>query len=301
MKHKVGLALGGGGARGMAHLGILKVLEENNVPVDFITGTSMGAIIGAMYAQNPDAKELIKKFDDYFKDKSYKDLGLEKVIPRNEDEPTILHQFIEAVGKRVVLNFAISRTALLQKNTLEEAITSFVKKGLIEDTIIPFYAIGSDLNSGQPVIFKSGDIQKAVKISASLPIYFPPVEEDGRLMTDGGITSPVPVNELQDTGVDIVIAASMGRNNYEKLKTVKLLNIITRMQQIKGSYLARSQLEKADIMLEPGFNDDHWSEFLKYKDFIKKGEIETQRHIKDILQLIRKKKGFFAKLIDCLK
>lgn len=285
----------------MAHLGILKVLEENNVPIDFIAGTSMGAIIGAMYAQNPDAKELIKIFDDYFKDKSYKDLGLEKVIPRNEDEPTILHQFIEAVGKRVVLNFAISRTALLQKNTLEEAITSFVKKGLIEDTIIPFYAIGSDLNSGQPVIFKSGNIQKAVKISASLPIYFPPVEEDGRLMTDGGITSPVPVNELQDTGVDIVIAASMGRNNYEKLKTVKLLNIITRMQQIKGSYLARAQLEKADIMLEPAFNDDHWSEFLKYKDFIKKGEIETQRHIKDILQLIRKKKGFFAKLIDCLK
>ena len=120
MKHKVGLALGGGGARGMAHLGILKVLEENNVPIDFIAGTSMGAIIGAMYAQNPDAKELIKIFDDYFKEKSYKDLGLEKVIPRNEDEPTILHQFIEAVGKRVVLNFAISRTALLQKNTLEE-------------------------------------------------------------------------------------------------------------------------------------------------------------------------------------
>src|SRR6056297_2378419 len=111
MKKRIGLALGGGGARGMAHLGILKVLEENGVPIDFIAGTSMGAIIGAMYAQNPDADALIKRFDEYFRGKTYKDLGLEKAVPQKDREPSILHQFVEAVGKRIVLNFAFSRSA----------------------------------------------------------------------------------------------------------------------------------------------------------------------------------------------
>jgi NTE family protein len=301
MKKRIGLALGGGGARGMAHLGIIKVLEENNIPIDFIAGTSMGAIIGAMYAQNPDADALIKICDDYFDGKTYEDLGLEKAVPQNKKEPTILHQFIEAVGKRVILNFAISRNALLQRNTLDNAIQDFVKKGKIEDTKIPFYAVCSDLNSGESVTYKTGDIQKAVKLSASIPIYFPPAEEDGMLLTDGGVTSPVPVNEIKEADVDIVIAVSVGRNKYEPLKNPKLLQIITRMQQIKGGYLAHAQMEKADIMLEPEFNEAHWSEFLKYREFIDRGKKQAYQQIDEIKELIHKKQSIIYKILSCLK
>ncbi|HMA62253.1 MAG TPA: patatin-like phospholipase family protein [bacterium] len=301
MEKRIGLALGGGGARGMAHLGILKVLEENGVPIDFIAGTSMGAIIGAMYAQKPDADALIKRFDEYFKDKTYKDLGLEKAVPQKNREPSILHQFVEAVGKRIVLNFAFSRSALLQKNTLDDAIQSFVKKGKFKDTKIPFYAVCTDLNYGEPVIFKSGDIQKAVKLSSSIPIYFPPLAEDGKLLTDGGVTSPVPVNEIKDADVDIIIAVSVARNRYHPLdQDPKLLDIITRMQYIKGAYLSQAQMEKADIVLDPVFDDAHWSEFLKYREFIETGKREAQNQIDDILELIRKKQSITSRLIRFL-
>ncbi|MCF7886183.1 MAG: patatin-like phospholipase family protein [Candidatus Marinimicrobia bacterium] len=295
MKTKIGLALGGGGARGMAHLGIIKVLQKNNIPIDFIAGTSMGAIIGAMYAQNPDIEAIIKMFDEYFEDKDYADLGLERAVPGNKKDPTIFHQFVEAVGKRVVLNFAISRQALLQKNTLDNAIQRFVKAGQIENTEIPFYAVCSDLNSGEPVVYNRGDIQKAVKISASIPVYFPPVAENGKLLTDGGVTSPVPVNEMEQTDADIIIAASMGRSKYDPLNKPKLLNIITRMQQIKGSYLAHSQMEKADIMIEPEFREAHWSEFLRYKEFIEIGEKEARKKIDHISELIKNKQSFIRR------
>jgi len=301
MKPKVGLALGAGGARGLAHLGVLKVLEKNDIPIDFIAGTSMGAIVGAMYAQEPDADLLIARIEEYLEHKDYEDLGLEKVVPEKDENPGFLSQFASSIGKRIVLNFAISKSSILNQKTLSSAIENLVQPGEIEDTKIPFCAVSTDLNTGQSEIMDSGNIRNAVQVSSSIPGFFPPCREDGKLLVDGGVTAPVPVDEAKAGNSDIIIGVSVGKRNFKPLEEVKLLDIMSRVQHIKGGYLGKEQLKNADIMLEPDIGSGHWSEFLRYKEFIQLGVNKTQENINGIKKCVKRNKSIIRRVWQCIK
>lgn len=293
MKKKVGLALGGGGARGLAHVGVLKVLSEEQIPIDFIAGTSMGSIVGAMYAQNPDPAALIDRLESFLSSRDYDSLGLKYIVPKNNSNPSFLNQLVQVVSQRIVLNIAQSRQGVVKTKRLSEAVSKLLDKGNIEDTRIPFACTATDLNTGQTVLFQEGDIQKAVTISSSIPGFISPHKWRGMLLTDGGVTAPVPVKEVRQMGADIVIGVGVDANHIEPLDNSHVIEIISRVDLVRGKILSKIQLSAADIQLHPQIDEAHWSELLRYREFIEAGIKETADKLPQIHASVTKKRSLF--------
>lgn len=291
---KIGLALGGGGVRGLSHLGVLKVLEEAGVSIDLIAGVSMGAIVGGGYALNPDSEVLKTKLL-----KALKKMDMDKI--ERFSSPKIfkgkrtiykkLSAFVReiyALGKQQMQGF------IIDSSLTEDAIKDWLGERVFADTKIPFYAICTDLNSGEEVVLHSGRLDRAVLASSSIPAIFPPIEIEGRLLSDGGVVESVPARILKKLGADIVIAVNL-QEELRKRDFSKGMEIFYQISDIRAKALNISQLEFADIVIEPVIKNINWAHFSKAEKCIKAGEEETRKKIDDIKVLIKraKRKSFF--------
>lgn len=183
---KVGLALGSGSARGWAHIGVIKALTEAGVHVDYIAGTSIGAVVGAVYA-------------------SGKIETLENVV-RQFDWKQIVSFF----------DVVFPKSGLIDGNKVADFVRAHVAPGNIEDLGLPFRVISTDLETGSEVVIQEGDVIEAVRTSISIPGIFTPAKKDGRLLLDGGLVNPVPVSVVRDMGADFVIAVDLNHDIIEK-------------------------------------------------------------------------------------
>lgn len=180
--HKVGLALGSGSARGLAHIGVLRAIEDAGIKVDFIAGTSMGALIGAIYAAGK-LEGLTERFLD-FDWKSIVSL-LDPVFPRS---------------------------GLIDGQKIDDFVRAHVRATRIEDLPIPFHAVATCIMSGEEVVCRTGDLIEAVRASISVPGIFTPVRSNGRVLVDGGLVNPVPVSVARAMGADLVIAVDLNHD-----------------------------------------------------------------------------------------
>lgn len=179
---KIGLALGSGSARGWAHIGVIRALEEAGVQIDYIAGTSIGAVVGAVYASgNLDALEEVTRQFDWKQIASFMDI----VIPKS---------------------------GLIDGKKVSAFIRSHVEEVNIEDLQIPFSAIATDLNTGREIIINKGDIIEAVRASVSVPGIFTPVKRNGTFLVNGGLVNPVPVSVLREMGAEYVIAVDLNHD-----------------------------------------------------------------------------------------
>lgn len=174
---KIGLALGGGGARGIAHIGVLKVLEENNVPIDLIAGVSSGSLIGGIYASGRSVCEII---DILYKTK-WPDIG----------------------------QVSVSARGLFSSQKIEEFVKKYAKTTDLSRMKIPFSAVAVDILSGEEVMFKKGDLSKAVRASMSFPGVYIPFEYEGKYYVDGCISNILPVRALMEMGADVIIGVDV--------------------------------------------------------------------------------------------
>ncbi|PIS27474.1 MAG: hypothetical protein COT43_10320 [Candidatus Marinimicrobia bacterium CG08_land_8_20_14_0_20_45_22] len=300
MKPKVGLALGGGGARGLAHLGVLRVLEEEGIPIHLIAGSSMGAIIGAMYAQNPKALEVTRRLENYLKGNDYESLGLKYIVPQNGNSPSVLTQFMKTITKRIVINYTASRAGLVKSERLSAAIGVLIDEMDIRNTKIPFVSVATDLNSGETISFQEGSLRNAVRMSSLIPGYISPEEMEGKLITDGGVSALVPVEIARELGADIVIGVSASVKNIQALNDPHILEIVSRADVIRGIYLSRLQLSLADVGLHPDVKDAHWSEFLRFDDFITAGVEEARSKLPEIRRALKMKKSFLGRMFSII-
>ncbi len=298
---KVGLALGGGGARGLAHLGVLNTLEENSIPVDMVAGTSMGAIIGAMYAQNPDARAVIDRFRSYLGKSDYEVLGLEDIVPTEEESMPMLQRFARTIAKRIHISSIGSRSSLLKPDVLDNAICHLIDDGHIEDAAIPFGAVVTDLNSGEALLLQKGDIRRAVRWSALIPAFLPPETNEGRLIADGAVTTPVPVDLTRAMGADVVIAVSVNPTVMTPLEDQSIISIMQRCDLIRGVHMSRLQLERADVVIHPDTADSHWSLFLECDRFIDAGGREANARVPEIHRLLKKRTSWLSSVIDLVR
>ena len=204
--------LSGGGARGAAHVGVLKVLEDLRVPVDAIAGTSMGAVVGGLYASGLDARQIEKlmtslNWRDAFRDRpAREDLDLRR---KQEDEEFLVKFPLGLRDGRVVLPRGLIQGQRLTE-TLRRLTLPVARLSNFDDLPTPFRAVATDLETGEAVIMGSGDLTTAMRASLSAPGVFAPVERDGRLLVDGGIADNVPVDIARAMGVDIVIVVDVG-------------------------------------------------------------------------------------------
>jgi len=296
---KIGIALGGGGARGIAHIGVLKVLEREKIPIDFIAGTSMGAIIGAMYSQNPSAHSVINRIQIYLESNDYKSLGIKHFVPRQvkaEKTLSFLQFLYKGLWERFSMEISSRRSGLLKKNRLEEALKILLNQGNIEDTAIPFAAVATDISSGKTVVIREGDIRKAVRISASIPGIVPPEIVEESVLVDGGVTEPVPVHAVRKMGADFVIAVSVNVKELNPLKNPNIIDIITRAETIRGNILSSEIIKDADFLFYPDLKDAHWSEFMRYYEFIEAGIKEAEEKIDELKKVLKKRKSLWRRI-----
>jgi NTE family protein len=275
---KIGLVLGGGGARGAAHIGVLKVLEQLRVPIDVVAGTSMGSIVGGLYASGLSADEIEGvlnsiDWDDAFKDRTPRE---DRPFIRKRDDDLYLVQRDLGVGDDGKVKFPAGLVEgqkidlILKKATLHvDAIDDF------DDLPTPFRAIATDVVTGKAAVLGHGDLARAIRASMSVPAIFAPVEIEGKLLVDGGIASNVPVSVARSMGADIVIVIDVGSPalKREELTTViDIANQLTWMLTARNTEAELATLKPNDVFMRPELGDFSAANFAQARTVIPIGE-----------------------------
>ncbi|MFB6466525.1 patatin-like phospholipase family protein [Cytobacillus sp. Hz8] len=250
---KIGLALGSGGARGFAHLGVIKVLTDEGIPIDLIAGSSMGAMIGCFYAAGQNIDNLYK---------------LSKVFKR-----------------KYYLDFTVPKMGFIAGKRIKGLIRMFTHGKTMEQLNIPVSVIATDLLSGEKVIFNTGSISDAVRASISIPGIFVPEKNNGRLLVDGGVIDRVPVSVVKEMGADIVIAVDVAhvKTNAE---ITSIFDVIMQSIDIMQMELVTNREIASDIMIRPRVEIYSSRAFTNIEEIIKMGEEETRKQITKIKQLL---------------
>jgi len=209
-KNKIGLVLGGGGARGLGHIGVLKALKKHSIPIHMVAGTSIGAVIGAMYAATLDPHWIENKFKEFIDSEAYKRIGLHRLVPTSQPNSSIFQTAATYMKNQIIINLANDRLGILKQERLSEIIEFLLPVKTFEELKIPFSCLAVDLNSGEDVVFNSGNLIEAIVASSAIPGYIPPIEKDGMLLTDGAVSCPVPVKTVRKMGADFRISVDVG-------------------------------------------------------------------------------------------
>ncbi len=292
-KLRFGLALGGGGARGLAHIGVLRVLEEAGVSIDVIAGTSSGALIGALYACGHSASSIEKKALEFLGSNEYKRARLEFLKDEVGEEGSKRIQKIISYAKwKLIYNLSLVRLALVSEKRIEAIVNSLLPDKNIEDLRIPFACVSTDLTSNRELCFIRGSLREAVRASITIPGLFPPLEWEGKKLVDGGAVNLVPVGVAFKLGADLVVGVDVRgafpRGSHQELKTG--LDVILRTTYISGILLNELNLRKADLVIRPDVDSIHWVNFRKLGYCIRKGEESTRARLADIRKLMKKRR-----------
>ncbi|MBN3032986.1 MAG: patatin-like phospholipase family protein [Candidatus Saganbacteria bacterium] len=254
-KKKVGLVLGGGVARGIAHVGVLKVLQEHNIPIDLVVGTSSGSLIGAVYASGLDV--------------------------------SLIEQIVTRIRWNDFFKFTLFRPGWSSAEAIEEFIIRYVGDVKFSDLKIPFAAVATDLRTGGRVVLREGRVAKAVSASACFPGFFSPVDYESRHLVDGGIAGNVAVDTARALGATYVIASDVVPAKTRSIPADPMM-MLGRSLDLILIKLAAEELGRADAVIELEMEEDLWHlDLNKARKFITAGEVSAHRQINKIRKALR--------------
>lgn len=284
---KTAIALGGGGARALAHIGVLKVLEENNIKFDYITGTSMGSIIGALYSIGQSPEVIEKTLKHYIFNILFSKMNIQKM--QDESQATSTGSLIRKARRFVKYGSQEGGNAFLSTSVLEDMVNTVVPDIDIADTHIPFACVATDITNGREKIFTKGPLRKIILASASIPGVFPPVNIDDVWYTDGAHVNVTPVSVAKMLGADFILASDV----KSKLKTLETLptnskDIMNRCNFIATHLFYEILIQGADVVIEPNIKQISWSEFNKFKLMVSEGKKATQEKLTEIKSTLKK-------------
>lgn len=289
-KYNLALALGGGGARGIAHIGVLKVLERENIKIDLIVGTSMGAIIGAMYSQLGDAlaveKNVLAFISKFVQEKRWINVLDNQ---REESKKSLLAEFSSHIQRRYLGLKALTRIALEAKESLYKPLQNMLIDNNIEDNQIPFAAVSLNLVNGETTILTSGPMIDAVYASSAIEGIFPPLEKDGAFLADGGPVNITPVEAARRLDVRRILAIDVHQKIHKVEKFANGLEVIMRADNIGLNRLREIDLAEADLVIAPNVGSIHWANFNKAKECIRRGEKAAEMMMPSLKQMIKRK------------
>ncbi len=285
----VAVVLGGGGARGLSHIGALKVFEEREIPIDLIIGVSMGSIIGALYAAGYSASEL----EEIVLESEWEDLLSEEIerksLLASQQEAGGNYNFsirFKGLKHYIPLGFSSGQKLTRQLNSLFLQ-APYKPDPDFDNMKIPFRAVVTDLNSGKPVVYSKGDIIELLRASISIPLIFSPVEKEGMLLTDGGIVNALPTDIARELGADIIIAFNVASplrtREHLELPWEIADQIITIMMQPSLKALK----EKADVLIEPNLGSRLPSDFTNLSNLILQGQLAAESSYDKIDSLLK--------------
>lgn len=255
---KVGLALGAGGARGFAHIGVIQVLEESGIPIDAVAGSSMGSLIGAFYASGMETRYM-------------------EMLATN-------------LRRKHWIDFTIPKMGFVLGNKITEMIR-FLTKGMnIEDSKVPLAIVATDVEKGERVVFRQGPMYKAVRGSISIPGIFVPYVHDNRVLVDGGVIDRVPVTPCRELGVDLVIAVDVGL--YDKELPVKsIFDVFFQSIEIMEREILKTRILDADVVVRPDVGHISTTAFVQIEECIQEGRKAAAKVVDHIRHTIENWKG----------
>ena len=250
---KIGLALGSGGVRGLAHIGVLQVLEREGVHIDYIGGSSIGAIIGALYASGKTVAEI--------------------------------EHLAKTIDWRELLKLAdpVLARGLFRGNKLKKFLAEHIDAETFADLKIPMSIVATDIQTGEMLEITEGNVIDAIRASISMPFVFTPVKLNGYLCADAGLSQPVPVSAVKNLGAQKVIAVDLDSVFFKKNKRGKIIKIdSTALNTINlmRFHLAKCNTRDADIVVTPMTGRIYWNKFTDSEGVIKAGVVATEEYIK---------------------
>lgn len=291
---KIGLVLAGGGAKGVAHIGVLKVLEENGIPIDYISGTSMGALIGALYSIGYSASEL----DSLVRSQNWVTLLSDKVNWKDRSQFYKMYGNVYSISLPMGVNRTNNkRTIEIPKgfikgqnvmNLFSELTIGYHSPQSFDSLPIPFACVAADISTGQPYIFREGVLIDAMRASMSIPGAFDPVNyKDSILLVDGGIVNNFPVDVAIEMGADITIGVDLDNGFKPKEKINNIIDIFEQLNEMLGYETHSKNVELVDLHLHPDLHNYTMASFTNeaVDSMIALGEKCARNHIDQLLAL----------------
>lgn len=291
LKKKFGLALGGGGAKGIFHIGVLRVLEKNKLIPDMISGTSIGSLVGAMFASGMTTEEIQNKAELFIDSDEFKDSSVGKLskILTEVKNNSFSEKFYRGFNKLSLMQL-LYKPGLFGKEDYHELIDYLVPDVKIEDLKISFRAIATDLKTGALIVMSKGSLRDAVLASCNVPMAFEPVKINGLELVDGGVASQVPVNTLRKEGMDIIVAVPV--NSLELSKEAEYdsaIDVLERIADIIQIHLQNSEIREADLVVENESQAINWTDFKSSLKLIEEGEIKALEIMPKLKSLLRRR------------
>ncbi len=279
---KVGLVLSGGGAKGLAHIGALKIIEEAGVRIDYIGGTSMGAIIGALYASGYTADQL----DSIFHETNFNIL-IQDELPR---AAKTFYEKKDAEKYAITLpfdGFRVSFPSALSKGqnvyNLMSRLTLHVPNNQnFSELSIPFFAVATDVETGEEIILDSGNLPQAISASAAIPTLFSPVLVGNRLLTDGGVVNNYPVEELRKRGADFIIGVDVQDTLAVRKDLNSVFEILTQISNFRTIHDMREKIKKTDVYIAPDIGSFNVMSFDQGNEIIEVGKNAAEKKLEDL-------------------
>lgn len=284
VKYRNALVLGGGGAKGFAHIGAVIALEEASLGPDIICGTSAGALAGAFYALHG---ANIKKFNNIEETKEFKILKNLKLhnIDFEEDRQSVFLKTVSTVRAKFSMLKMLRDTALLKKEDVMPVFKNLFGDTAFEEMDIPFTAAAFDLLSGRDVYIKSGPLWKGVLASCSIPGIFPPVEYENMFLVDGGVTNRLPVKCAALSGANNIVGIDLSRHLPFREEINSVVNLHLRIDALISRRFDGYNKTMSDIIVKPELGDMKWHEFKRYPYAMKQGEDAIKKLLPEIKRI----------------
>ncbi len=260
---RVGIALGAGAARGYAHIGVLKVLQEEGIHIDMIAGTSIGALVGAVYAAQGSVRQLFTE--------------------------TVENLSSRFMVRKKIYDYTLPFQGLLRGRKVMNIVGNAIAHADFMDLKIPTYLVGVDILRGEEILFETGDVTQAVRSSLSLPGIFVPHRYRNRWMVDGGLLNPVPVNILEQKGADKIIAVCVENPHASGPKPhvrPSILTVIMQTVNIVHSHATRGFAQKSDLVIYPNTREFAWDDFHRGSTIVRRGERACREMLDEIKAII---------------
>jgi NTE family protein len=289
MNPKVGLALGGGAARGLAHLGVLKVLEEAKIPFQIITGTSLGALVGGLYASQPDAAYWMGRVEQFLSSFQSRRNRLEFIrkLEEVDDNCGFFTDMANLVRKSFFWGVTATKSAFISEKEYEEFLHPLIPDMVIEETKIPFGCVATDIRKAARVLYTHGSLRRAIMASCALPGIFPPVKDGDLLLVDGGWVECLPARTARDMGAQVVIGVDVS-SETPRFTSGSGLDIILRSDAVTRIYLNELLLADADVLIRPNVEGCQWADFSGPLELFRSGEKAADESLSAIRTAIHK-------------
>lgn len=288
-KHGFVLALGGGGGRGLAHLGVLEVLEEHKLKPDAIIGCSIGSLFGAMYAINPNARQVISRAMDIMQHESFSKLSLPDLDGQTDDSADWMDRLANAAKQTIMYTRAATDRAIADTDALIDIAHSFCGGESFSDAKIPLYISAVEFPSGDCHLFSADSHVKlpcAIAASMAIPGVFDPVTVGGKKYVDGGVASDLPVIEARMVArpSQLVVGVNVGSRPGKDVEPSNVYGMLDWSTQVKSYHLRKNNRHHADVVIEPLVGFTQWNDFSNPEQEIDRGRQAAYEKMPELIE-----------------